>query len=256
MTEQPDEKEGRVNIEQDISEGMTNWNFMGEFDASANGDTTETLDETYFLLDFAGNNMYFSLKYPEKSDFSSTTDWDAFLTYFKNCIISVGNAVKAKDYSQITSLVDEGSLIDAGIIDLLLGNRDHLWKSLKFFKIGNAPMKFGPVWDYDWCLNTAWTGTENDSVGDSEVFGYNAIYDAYFSTAEGKTKAGERWSKVGHASASSVIDEINTEYSSLYSEMVLDYDKYHNSNYDLIKRNKFYLEQFIYNESDYLTKWF
>ena len=71
----------------------------------------------------------------------------------------------------VISGLNVNSLLDYLIIDQIMGEQDHVWKSFNMYYVSanstvgteyeKGKLNFGPIWDYDWALYTEWTGEPN-----------------------------------------------------------------------------------------------
>ena len=163
LCEQVQENEGRMELEQTITPDMTDldqFNFYVCLDEGVQHDPLAIEGEDYFYV--AWCNSYFTLKYPQKQDFCSDEQFYSFFSQLEdhyNKILEAcgdGNTKKLKHYW------DVDSLIDYMIIDQIMGERDHIWKSFYTYQIAGEKLAFGPVWDYDYSLYVPWTGAPNE----------------------------------------------------------------------------------------------
>ncbi|MDE7095810.1 MAG: CotH kinase family protein, partial [Anaeroplasmataceae bacterium] len=188
LCEQVQENEGRINIEIEITEDMTqlkDYNFFISMDASVVGDEDAILDETYYYI--PEYNQYFELKYPEKENFSSEEQFFNFMTDLKAYTKYLLDIFNQRDVERIKSEVNLYSLADFLIIDEIMGETDHKYKSFNMYFTNtssleeNGKINFGPIWDYDFCLYSPWTGTPNESFEKEQmetIFYSNDFYKA------------------------------------------------------------------------------
>ena len=302
LTEKVDEKAGRCDCITDwsfLDDGSENYNFLAELDASAPGDYDGVLNETYFKENIAGEDRYISIKYPEKEDFEeaitdkkeeelsniglsksgikeklstsevkteienkTNTEYQRFFNYVKNYFASLGDACISGDYNQMNNIIDENSLIDMTLIDQLMGECDHSWKSYKFVKKAGEKLKIGPCWDYDWSLNTPWTGGISGYNNQILVYGNirtnynNFIPQNYFATTEGKAKIANRWNSIGNETVNNMILYLNQYSSFIQDELKYDADLWYGSDYDLIFRNIAGLQYYLSEEAKVLTEYY
>ncbi len=199
LCEQIQENKGRMDIEMDaITTGMkkfSDYNWFVSLDYNARSDPSLVEDESYIALPGHGNKyfdtMYFEIKYPEKKDFPNDTQYRWFVAELKEYLDDLITDFENKDVSEIRKKTNINSLIDYVIIDEITGQEDHdCWhKSFNIYYTGtsknteeNNKVNFGPIWDYDWCLNTPWTNKPNDyyEFNDKiEVEGpfYNVVFE-------------------------------------------------------------------------------
>ena len=179
LCEQIQEDKGRMDIEMDaITTNMkkfSDYNWFVSLDYNAKTDPSLVEDEGYIALPGHGNKyfdtMYFEIKYPEKKDFPNDAQYRWFVAELKEYLDDLITDFENKDVSAIKEKTNINSLIDYVIIDEITGQEDHdCWhKSFNIYYTRtsknaeeNKKVNFGPIWDYDWCLNTPWTGMPND----------------------------------------------------------------------------------------------
>lgn len=198
LTQNPDEKTGRVGIEQTITADtdVNTLDYMVEFDASVRENNVDILDVNYFIST-GFSNKEISLKYPEIDDFTSEDQFKSFLARVRKEVNELGTIVNGGKYSEIAAKVDEQSLASFTVEDLLTGSRDHQKKSFKFYKKGEK-FYFGPAWDYDYSTYVSWTGRPSVTTGSNGVvWSYtNICIEKYVSTTEGKSKVAAVWKEM------------------------------------------------------------
>jgi hypothetical protein len=82
-------------------------------------------------------------------------------------------AFQQSSRAYLSQNVDMNTLIDFYIVDQIMGERDHHWKSVfMYYKgpAGDPKLHFGPPWDYDFCMFTQWTGEPNEEFDLSNKF--------------------------------------------------------------------------------------
>ena len=239
LTEDPDEKEGRVNIEQDITTDMTEFNYMLDL----NGDQPVD-DEQCFMADFAGADLCVEIKYPKKDDFTSDEQFNIFVNNVKQDINELSEAFKSRDYTSIAGVIDEKSFIDYTLVDQIMGELDHCYKSYKFYKKPNEKFMFGPLWDYDFALNIPWSGFPNTSPGNPNINFNNILNQIYESTTEGHKKLAERWNEIGDSSINSLLNDLENAYNQILGE-IKDNQEYWYDVESIGENNYGYLVDFI-----------
>ena len=156
LMEQPDEKEGRVDISQDITEDMdvNNLNYLIELDNRAPEGGKENLN--YVTIYGDDGPHYYEIKYPEIDEFpdyneTSNTSimFTKFLASLKNQLNAAVDAMDDKNPAKIQQIFDISSIYNQAIVDLYTDERDHYWLSIKLFKDETGKIHFGPIWDYD-----------------------------------------------------------------------------------------------------------
>ena len=163
LCEQVQENKGRMDLEQEITPDMTDledFNFYVCLDHYAPEQPGAVEGETYFYVPWCNN--YYSLKYPEKADFCSDEQFYSFFAQLEAHYNKILEALRDGHAKKIKHYVDVDSLIDHMIIDQIMGERDHVWKSFYTYQIAGEKLAFGPIWDYDYSLYAPWTGQPNE----------------------------------------------------------------------------------------------
>lgn len=163
LCEQVQENEGRMDIEQTITPDMTDldqFNFYVCLDEGVQHDPSAIEGEDYFYV--AWCNSYFTLKYPQKQDFCSDEQFYSFFSQLENHYNKILEACDDGNTKKLKHYLDVDSLIDYMIIDQIMGERDHIWKSFYTYQIAGEKLAFGPIWDYDYSLYVPWTGVPNE----------------------------------------------------------------------------------------------
>lgn len=264
LCEQVQENEGRMNIEEDITEEMKelkDFNFFICMDQSVVGDQDAVLDETYFYLE--EYNKYFELKYPEKENFISEEQFNKFFNELKDYVKYIMSIFVNKDVDAIKKEVNVSSLVDYLIIDQIMGEMDHTYKSFNMYYTHSSEnekekekLSFGPIWDYDWSLYTPWTGKPNQSYVVTNKIEYsNCFFKAIATIPEFNEILKERWVNT----ASQVLEEY---LSSLYKieveikeSLALNAGKWY-CDYDenITQDNITFLNKFLINRKTLLDK--
>lgn len=163
LCEQVQENKGRIDIKQTITPDMTDldqFNFYVCLDEDAQFDPSAVRGEDYFYV--AWCNKYFSLKYPKKEDFCSDEQFYSFFEQLEKHYNKVLDAFRDGNAKKIKRYVDVDSLLDHMIIDQIMGERDHVWKSFYTYQVAGEKLAFGPIWDYDYSLYVPWTDAPNE----------------------------------------------------------------------------------------------
>lgn len=198
LTEQMDEKSGRMNMAQedgfftslfdeDNNFDLNDFPFMIERDASAISDPSEVLDETYFKVTTSNGDVYYSIKYPEKGDFicldefgqvqkdelgEAIVDEIKFGLFFEAVRDYVAEteerflSLKPEDSlsERLGGGIDFDSLASFSLVDLFMYESDHANKSSKLYHRPGGKLMFGPSWDYDSCvMHLPYTGEPIDN---------------------------------------------------------------------------------------------
>lgn len=260
LTEDPNEKSGRVDIEYEddyIPLDSNEFNFLVEF----NGDSKPTDDdavenETYFMTNILDQNLCIEIKYPEKEMFSSDELFEKFISYVKEQVNQIFESSISMDYSKMINVFDEDSLIDYILLDQLMGEKDHFWRSFKFYKRVGEKIKFGPIWDYDYCLNTNRSGSPNNSEGNPQVFFNNKIKELYASTDEGFKKISERWKSIGITSVNRIVNIVKNEYYLIKEDLYRNNELWYENDSNLYENNYNWLIQYLLDMKELLCYYY
>lgn len=165
LCEQVQENEGRLDLEIEIKRSMrelSDYNFLICMNYNAPEKPGAEEGVTYFYLDNC--ERYFELEYPTREDFPSDEQFSFFMNALQDYMWDIVDACRQSDRPTLTKNVDMDTLIDFFIIDQIMGERDHHWKSVFMYyrgADGDAKLHFGPPWDYDFCMFTEWTSEPN-----------------------------------------------------------------------------------------------
>ena len=263
LCEQVQENEGRMNIELDEitadMQDLKDFNFYICMDMSSAGDIDAVLDETYFYIE--EYDRYFELKYPEKDDFVSEEQFRSFFTQLKTYIKNLLDSFTNGDLEVIKSEANINSLVDFLIVDQIMGEIDHSKKSFNMYFTNtsseeeNGKINFGPVWDYDWCLYTDFTGKPNEqyAVSNGVFISPNPFYRAIYNIPEFLELIKERYALYGAPALEKYLlgfDELVLslqESIELNRELwYLDYDE------EIVEKNIQFLKEFLLNREKVL----
>jgi uncharacterized repeat protein (TIGR02543 family) len=148
----------RVNI--DSKFGVLDTGYFIEYNSYASG--IEGID--FFRV--PGLKYPFEVKSPDPDDYAlhiTETQYRAQVTFIRNYMVSIFNAVFTHDFQTLETLVDIPSMVDMYIIHELFKNTDTGWSSFYMYKKPSGKLYFGPAWDFDF--------TAGISRGDSSYVG-------------------------------------------------------------------------------------
>ncbi len=174
LCEQVQEQAGRLDLETEIQRSMNDladYNFLICLNHNAPEKPDAKEGVTYFYL--SNCDRYFELEYPTVADFPSRTQFDRFFTALEDYMRETVNAFMNSDRAYLTKNVNVDTLIDFFIVDQIMGDRDHHWKSVFLYykgADGDPRLHFGPPWDYDFCMFTEWTAEPNEEFDLSNDF--------------------------------------------------------------------------------------
>lgn len=265
LCEQIQENEGRLNIELDeITAEMQNlkdFNFFICMDQSVIGDVDAVLDETYFYIQ--EYDRYFELKYPEKGDFVSDEQFANFFSQLKTYIKELLDSFAQGDVEAIKRETNINSLIDFLIVDQIMGEQDHAKKSFNMYFTNtsspeeNGKINFGPVWDYDWSLNTPFTGKPNvDYTVKSYIYiTDNPFYRSIYNIPEFLSIIKERYTLYGKTAIEKYLSKFDDLILSLDTSLKLNGDLWY-TDYDneIVVKNVKFLKEFLEDRKKVLDK--
>ncbi|MBQ4112609.1 MAG: CotH kinase family protein [Clostridia bacterium] len=174
LCEQVQEQAGRLDLEMEIKRSMTelsDYNFLICLNYNAPEKPGAEEGVTYFYL--SNCDRYFELEYPTREDFPSEAQFNRFFGDLEDYMRETVNAFRTSDRRYLNENVDTDTLIDLFIVDQIMGERDHHWKSVfMYYKgaDGDEKLHFGPPWDYDFCMFTEWTSEPNEEFDLSNKF--------------------------------------------------------------------------------------
>jgi uncharacterized repeat protein (TIGR02543 family) len=255
LCEQVQENEGRIDIELDeITADMTDlkdFNFFICMDRSAAADSSAILGETYFYIE--EYDQYFELKYPEKDQFTSDAQFESFFSQLQVYTKEILDAFNDKDIEKIEAEANINSLIDFLIVDMIMGEHDHHWKSFNMYYTNtssdaeNGRLSFGPVWDYDWSLNTPFTGVPNQHfVISDEMYYSNIFFTAMAQIPQYYEQIEARYNQYAKPALEEYIDNLDSLQSSMEQSLILNHNVwYSNISADLTDKNIAFLKEFL-----------
>lgn len=265
LCEQIQENEGRMDIELDeISEDfveLKDYNFFISMDKSCVNDAGAKLDETYFYIE--EYDRVFELKYPAKDQFATEEQFASFMSQLKVYVKDLMDAFHAKDAEKIRAEVNVNSLVDYLIIDQIMGEHDHEWKSFHMYFTNtsdnaeeNGKLSFGPIWDYDFSLNVPWTGTPNDSF---EIYNYifysNLFFQSIADIPEFYQLIEERYHELAKPAMEKYIEELDTLCDSMKESLELNQALWYDGiSTSLTEKNVQFLKDYLIARIEYLDE--
>lgn len=90
-----------------------------------------------------------NIPYEIKSDVGSGDTLGQQKAYITNYLNGCWQAIESKNQSQIESLINVDSVVDAYIAEEVLANMDVGWDSFYMTKDKDDKLEFGPLWDFD-----------------------------------------------------------------------------------------------------------
>jgi len=261
LCEQVQTHEGRLDIEKEITEDMTDlsdYNFFISMDKSILDDETAVLDEDFFCLD--GYRKYIVLKYPTKEDFPSEEQFKSFFKQLKSYVTNIVDILNTPNsYNTAKNYINVNSLVDFWLIDVIMGEYDHKSKSFNMYYTTtssnpeeNGKLNFGPIWDYDWCLNTPWTDEPNECYVSSVEIKYNSIfYSCLAADTAYQTIIKERWNKVFKNAMAEIVEGFDSLVESFSVSLKMNGEKWYGET-EIVDDNIAFFKRYLIEGYEYL----
>lgn len=260
LCEQIQENAGRMNIEMpEDSNGfipnytdLMDYNFFVAMDKSVTEDLDAVLDQTYFYL--AEHDRYFELKYPEKESFATEQQFNSFFSQLKTYIDGIMDLTKSGTYDQINNAMDLVSLTDFYLIDSIMMELDHTWKSFNmYYTPQNGKLKFGPVWDYDWTMGVPWVG-ENGAPNVTYDVDYvnwwktSPFYEMLEKFTQTNALIKEHYNSCYKANLQTYINNFDSMVSAVSQSLALNNQKWYSSyNHNITNENVKFVKKYLTN---------
>ena len=214
-------------------------------------------DEPYFFIASVGR--YFQLKYPEQDDFVSQKQYKRFMNQLEAYYNDMANAFNSRNQAWFKKNIYADTLTDHLIIDQIMGEKDHVWKS--FYTYHDATdeslkgkLNFGPIWDYDYSLYTPWTGEPNESYTvDTGVYYSNFFFQGLMgSRYESKVKA--RYSQHYADVLEELIQHLEAYHDTIEESLALNQQRWYSYDPDLTEDNYEFMIKFFKSRQKVLKK--
>ena len=142
------------------------------------------------------------------------------------------------------------SLIDHLIVDQIMGEKDHVWKSFYTYhekrdESRAGRISFGPIWDYDYSLYTPWTGEPNVSYEISKQVEYSNFFFQGLMKSRLASKVKERYNALYADVLSEAIKEVQNYRDSIAESLVLNQERWYRQDPNLTDRNADFLLKFL-----------
>ena len=264
LCEQIQENEGRVGIELDeITPEMkeiTDYNFLICMDRSVTEDEDSAYGENYFIIDIPYYNnkqdgqyeMYVEVKYPEKENFQTEEQFYTFMAQLENYMEGILNTLASEDPEAIKKDINVNSLIDFLIIDQIMNEDDHTFKSFYMYYTNtsddpeeNGKLSFGPVWDYDYSMGVPWQGRPNQHYKMSDrVYYSNIFFRSMVNVPEFYELVKERYKEYAMPALEEYIENYSTLVGSMRESVELNQQRWYSDiDPQLSKKNQFFVIQ-------------
>lgn len=263
LCEQVQENEGRLDLETEIKRSMRDledYNFLicMNYNAPEKPDAEEGV--TYFYL--SNCDRYFELEYPTREDFPSESQFRTFFTAMEDYMRETVSAFQQSSRSYLSKNVDMDTLIDFFIVDQIMGERDHHWKSVfMYYKGGEGDPKlhFGPPWDYDFCMFTEWTAEPNEEFDfsnrfnphEASVFFTPLLYNSYYTR-----KVYKRYETHFSGALEEVIKKVEDRASSMSASLQMNQDIWYEAKPQITENNvEFFITYLKHRKSTLDREW-
>lgn len=256
LCEQIEEDAGRIDIEQTITPDMTDladFNFYVCLDEYAPEESGAVEGETYFYI--AWCNKYFSLEYPTKQDFCSDEQFYAFFDQLESYYNKILDACRDGNTKKMEKYMDVDSLIDHMIIDQIMGERDHVWKSFYSYQIAGEKLAFGPIWDYDYSLYIPWTNEPNEYYTvDTKIEYSNEFFRGVARSPELYERLCERYQSYWSDVLGDCISEVQGYRAGIDTSLELNRELWYGDKPDIADDNYQFLLKFLKSRRRVLDK--
>lgn len=161
LCEQVDEKEGRVNVDDDFDiEKDSDFPFLVEMDEKAYLEGITGIDN--FSVE---GYPSVEIKFPESDERGATANSDKVYDYINEYINAVFYTLRTGETTKVSfrdtevgfsDLVNIDSCVDYYLVNEIMHNPDSAAKSIYMHKNKDGLMSFGPIWDFDYSLASEW----------------------------------------------------------------------------------------------------
>ena len=248
-------EEERLGIEQKITSKMRDlmdFSFFVCMDERAPEE-----DEPYFFVPSVGR--YFQLKYPRQEDFSSRRQFDRFMTQLEAYYNKMADAFNQRNNSWLRQNIHTDTLMDHLIIDQIMGEEDHVWKS--FYSYHDATdesrqgkISFGPIWDYDYCLYTPWTGEPNQCYDIDTMVQYSNFFYRGFIESRYGTKVASRYKQHYADVLTDLIAHLRKYRASIKESLALNQERWYSYDPHLTENNFDFMIRFLQSRQQVLGR--
>lgn len=191
LTDQVNEKSGRLDVEYNFAAEDKSVPFLVELDNRAPEEGEEGVDW------FAIGTKYYAVKYPNATERYTKEQFE----YIEGYVKKVDSLMKKKDVTiaELEEYIDVDSFVNFYIVQEAMGQMEINWKSVYMSKTKDGKLKMGPVWDFDWSTTGPSIGVKSDKYWDiTEGFKDEGhwFYHAYKNSMEVRKKFATRYAEV------------------------------------------------------------
>lgn len=261
LCEQVQEQEGRLGLTQEITRSMntlSDYNFLICMNYNAPEKPGAREGVTYFYI--SSVERYFELEYPTREDFPTEAQFNAFFTELEDYMRKTCQAFLQADRGYLGKNVNMDSLIDLFIVDRIMGERDHHWKSVfMYYKggEGDPTLSFGPPWDYDFCMYTQWTGEPNeefDLTNDfnpaEAAFFYRPLMNNPYYTRKVSARYRSHFSEI----LPEIIARVEAQADAMPESLQMNQDRWYVEKPDLTRDNLHFFTRYLKNRKSKLDR--
>ena len=261
LCEQVQEQEGRLGLEFEIKRSMkdlSDYNFLICMNYNAPEKAGAQEGVTYFYL--PNVQRYFELEYPTREDFASEEQFRMFFSALEDYMYETADAFLNANRSYLNKNVNVDSLIDLYIIDRIMGERDHHWKSVfMYYKgaEGDPTLSFGPPWDYDFCMYTQWTSQPNEEFDLTNEFNPAEaafFYRPLFQNTYYVRKVEARYQSHFSEALTEVIAKVEAQAAAMEESLQLNQDTWYGDKPDITKDNLHFFLRYLENRKQKLDR--
>ena len=254
LCEQVQEQAGRLDLEIEIRRSMSelsDYNFLICLNYNAPEKPGAKEGETYFYL--SNCDRYFELEYPTKEDFSDEAQFRRFFDALEDYMRETVRAFQSSSRSYLSKNVDMDTLIDLYIVDRIMGERDHHWKSV-FMSYrgaeGDAKLHFGPPWDYDFCMYTDWTAEPNEEFDLSNRFNPHeacVFYRPFLDSTYYSRKVSARYREHFSEALTDVIGQVEAQAAAMEQSLTHNQDRWYSDKPTITEDNLEFFVKYLKN---------
>lgn len=254
LCEQVQEQAGRLDLETEIKRSMnelSDYNFLICMNYNAPEKPGAKEGETYFYL--SSCDRYFELEYPTKEDFATEAQFRRFFDALEDYMRETVKAFQNSSRSYLNKNVDMDTLMDFYIVDRIMGERDHHWKSVFMYyrgAEGDAKLHFGPPWDYDFCMYTQWTGEPNEEFDLSNKFNpgeASLFYRPFLDSTYYSRKVAARYREHFSDALTEVIGKVEAQAAAMEQSLTHNQDRWYSDKPTITEDNLEFFVKYLEN---------
>lgn len=248
-------EEERLGIEQEITSDMKelmDFSFLVCMNERAPEE-----DQPYFYVASVGR--YFQLKYPEREDFTGQRQFNRFMDQLEEYYNEMTDAFNARNNAWFKKNLYTDTLTDHLIIDQIMGEEDHVWKSFYTYHDANdeslkGKLSFGPIWDYDYSLYTPWTGEPNECYDIDTMVQYSNFFYRGFMGSRYESKVASRYRQHYANVLEELIKHLQDYHNTIENSLALNQARWYSYDPDLTEDNFEFMIKFLKSRQRVLGK--